>query len=174
MAKKSEKVLVKDLDTALSQRPDKVEVNWNGKIMTVKQYIDFTDFIKLVQIAADSCFSEDGYYLPQNKDYIMRVALLSYFTDVNLPENNEKRYRHVYDTDIFDKFMENANQIAIRRVIITVDEIINERVRATHSSATALNLIFKALNSITEIFDGVSKEDIDNFIKKENETELKA
>ena len=85
-----------------SARPDNgLElVRWSGMSITVRKMIGIDEMQQMVGLILDQCW--DGECLRKElADFFLRCAVITFFTNVTLPEKREEQYEILYGTDLF-------------------------------------------------------------------------
>lgn len=85
-------------------------VEWNGLNIEVTHTLSIKDAFSLVQDVVDMSFLEDGTYAPEVTDFAMRAGVIDYYTNIDLPEKMEDRYRLVYSLPINEVVIEHINR----------------------------------------------------------------
>lgn len=84
-------------------------LNWNGLNLVIRRMIDLDEMSQLVGMVLDGCWNEN-MYMKELMDFMFRCAVVTYYSNVYLPENNEMRYKIVYETDLYDTVKDNINE----------------------------------------------------------------
>lgn len=169
-----EKINANDIIEAIgynNTKPSQIKVNSNLKI-TVYNLINIVDMMSFVKFVVDNCFDDEtSEYRPEVKDFATRCAIYEYYTDVDLPGDTSEAYAFVYNTgNIIDDIISRVNQGQFNAIIDAINDKIESIVSANTSVASYhVQEIYKNMSDIADqfkmMFDGISKEDIDNFFK---------
>ena len=81
--------------------PAEETVDFHGLELTVQKTIGAAEMFEIVRKVSDSCFTEDGVYMPEVYDPALRVALITAYSNVRLPENAEHMAQILYRTDLY-------------------------------------------------------------------------
>ena len=74
--------------------------DWNGIEVTVNKTLSLKDMLEFVDDVVKSCFTEEtNRYLPEVKDFVIRVCILEKYANFTMPQNVENQYELVYCTD---------------------------------------------------------------------------
>ncbi len=144
-------------------------IDWHGLEVTVKHTIGFSDMMKFVNDAAESCFSEAGTFVPEVMDFAIKSNILSRYANVTLPEDLEHQYALIYMSDIVDAVCEHINAEQLREITTAV----RQKVRyACDANVTMIQQKTKELLSAFEeigkqaesMFSNVSQDDIQKLV----------
>lgn len=157
----------KCMDIVKNDFNDKVAIDWHGVSIDVKKNISFDDMHKIVIGAVEACFNESGEYLPEVKEFFINAAIVSFYTNIELPKDTADCYMFVAASDIINAIesIANMNQITdIRRSVNDkLEYFVNTNIKAINSG---INKVTDGITSIAEsfsgLFDGVTNEDIAN------------
>lgn len=166
-----EKISANDIIEAIGfndYKPSQIKIN-SGLKITVYNIINIMDMMSFVKFVVDNCFDDDtNEYRPEIKDFATRCAIYEYYTDVDLPGDTSEAYAFVYNTgNIIDDIVSRVNQGQFNAIIDAIDNRIEAIVSANTSVASYhIQEIYKDMSNIADqfkmMFDGISKEDIDN------------
>ena len=85
------------------------QVNWNGLTIAVRNMISVDEMQKLVGLVLDQCWN-GSIYLNEMMDFTLRSAIVTFYSNVALPEDDDLRCRIVYCKDFYEKIKENINE----------------------------------------------------------------
>ena len=137
--------------------------------ITVKRCISFDEFVEAVERIAGNCVDkESGEAEFSVFDFMRRVVLVEYYTDVKLPDSADVAYRLVYETDICDVIAEHGNMEQINEIELAAKEDIRFRFSKVNSTSVMLS---KAMDGASEVFKGfgdklggIDIEDVRSFL----------
>lgn len=145
------RVSVNTIDAAKDKETAKI-IDWDGLEITVTNTIGFGDMVKFVNETVNSCFSKDGSYNPEAKDFAFRLNIIEKYTDIRLPDNVEAQYWFVYGTGIVDKIIGLINPVQIDSIMKAVEEKASNRAHAN------IEAIMKRLEEVSAAFDGMQAQ----------------
>lgn len=152
------KVKITDIDKLLDQNNEK-DLEWKGLTIRVKSTLPFEDMVAFVQSSTLSCFSDDtGEYMPTSKDFVIRHALISYYTDICLPKNVHKSYDFLYRTDIVPFIIQNINEEQLSLMIKSINDKV-EYIAQSNIEALSRQMgdIVAKFSDLEERLDGMFK-----------------
>jgi len=167
MAKKENKVSISKMDEAIKAACDdqSAKVTFSGITIEVKNRIGIEDALAFVRDVVDSSFLEDGTYVPEMTDFAERIALLTYFTNVTIPQGIEKQYEMAYALPILYLITPKIDEDQYFDLGRAIERKIEMRCD-TDVMAVRKNIetLFNALESIEKkietIFSDVSASDV--------------
>lgn len=75
-------------------------IDWHGVEIYINKTISLWDMVDFINTVVNSCFTEDGDYLPQLKDYLINEMTIMKYTNVELPDDYNVKYDLIYRTDL--------------------------------------------------------------------------
>lgn len=78
------------------------EFEWNGMSVVVNRTLPMETMLEFVDYVVKTCFSDDGEYLPEVKDFAIKSCLLEMYANFDLPTDLPTRYAVIYNSDIVD------------------------------------------------------------------------
>lgn len=147
---------------------------WEGLEIMVKPKIGLKDMHTFVQEAINSCFSEDGDYMPDAQDFAVRVNLVEKYTNASLPSDLKVQYALLYNTDLVDRIMEKIDSSQFDMIVGSIERGIRYRASSNiEGTAQKLNDIYATVMQIIEtfntkfgeIFGSISAEDMKLIMK---------
>lgn len=127
-------------------------IQWHGLDIEVKKCLDFGDAISFSNHICDLCFVERGEYVPEMFDFALRSCVIEYYTNVEATNDLEKRYKIVYETDLFDVVRNNV----LKPQYFALTDCARERV--DRRLAIDENDIKARLTDIADKFDALADE----------------
>ena len=142
--------------------------NDNKVEVTVKKRISLADKIEFINIVASSVFdiNEDEnkvIYKPYYKKFMFDCTLVLYFTDITLPNNEEKITTFLRQTQIVPKITEIVGDEYIKDIMYSIDELIDFKKREAANSTKAADImsgIEELINVFKEKIEGMNAEDL--------------
>ena len=168
---KAEEIIAADIE----HREPVISLDFFGKPVTVLRSIPMADEIELVRSVVDASFNrETGEYLPESRYFTARAGILALFTNIELPEDTGMLALLLYQTDIFAAveglLADEPQYIDILAAIqARIDVILDANRKAfEHSLSDAVTAVNGMAESISGLFDGVTKEDLGNLLEAVN------
>lgn len=83
----------------------------------------------IINSVMDACYDkEHDVFIPEMKDFALRVNVVSRYACVDLPEDIAEQHSILYNTDIFDTIVAAVNTAQIE----TIKETLNALMSHTH------------------------------------------
>lgn len=131
------------------------------KIIT--ETISFAKMVKIVDVIFDTVFPTDekgnrtGGYKPEYKDYALRSAIISSFTNFDILEENgyEMLYKDNFNK-VYNDLIQNNSQV--KTIIKAVDDKINHYLRHLESGFSLTDIaLTKLFDKATELLDNLQE-----------------
>ena len=122
MSKKAKKIPVNQLEKALGNIEATTVLKINELEVEVRRFIGLQDMVQFVYDTVDPCFLEDGTYVPEVRWPAFSIALIDHFTNIKLPENNDKRMAILYGTDLVGDIVDVISPLQYDVLSDAVDE----------------------------------------------------
>ena len=150
--------------------PAECTKDWHGQELVIRRYIPYDTEIEIVRKVADACFHpETGEYMPEVKEFALKVCMIEAFTNVRLPQNVEHQCAILYGTDLWNEIayaIEDGQYYDIR-------DAVDDRIRARNNANRVMfeNEIQRGIDAmqrlgdhVSELFEGVTPEDVSALI----------
>ena len=178
MANKIKKISINAFEKVIKEFYEPTAImEWNGLEIIVKYQLGLNDMLSLVDAVVNSCFGDDGRFLPEMKDFAIRNYVIEYYTNITLPSNVESRYALLYHSDINCKIMDYIDELQYNAII----KAINEKL-AFNSHSIINNIVdeardlFKSMSmlegSLSKVVDGIDPEAIESLAKIANDGQI--
>lgn len=169
MANKVKEISINTVEKCMADelKNEPVTVEWRGQDLVIKRRLGVSDLIRLVDEVTRNCFTDDGAYLPEAYAFILKHCMISYYTNIRLPKDVERRYEvvnavykdiaqtvlSVIDKDQFDEMME-----AIEK---KVSALADARTQSALAEIEKAGAVLRELGQrMSELFGGVSPEEV--------------
>ncbi len=157
-----EKVQASNLSNYIEQNysPTSAVLIDNSEII-VKRNLSLTEMIGFVDGVVKSCFREDSNkYMPELKDFALRIGIINFYTNIELPEDSIEQYDFLTHSDIIDVVLGLIDSVQFSEMINAIDK------RIEHTANANISVMEKqmydlqhAIASVTEqfgaLFEGV-------------------
>lgn len=140
--------------------------DWNGIEVTVKKNLSLKEMMEFVDSVVKACFTRDtNAYLPEVKDFIIKVCVLEKYANFTMPNNVESQYALVYQTDAVDHVFLHINPVQFDEICAAINKKIDNMAQANIEAVNKqMNDIFSAFESlhtqIEKLFEGVDSKDM--------------
>lgn len=154
MTKKDGRISVSLLEKIVKDKYSPTStVTWNGLEITVKESLSFKEMILFVDGVVKGCFaSDDGAYMPEVKDFVIKCSILEDYTNLTLPQGIERKYDIIYHSDIADVIMSKINASQYYEMIAAIDKRIDAIVNANVDNFN------KQVNSMNDAIDRIEEQ----------------
>ena len=166
MAKCEKRISINTMDKIIKERfSNTVTEQWCDIDVRIKKTLSFTEMMEFVNDVVLSCFQEDGGFVPEVMDFVIKSNVLSKYANFSLPDNLEHRYEIINKTDVVDMVCSKINNTQLNEIVASI----NHKVKfLCDSNAMTIkrqvNDLISAFNDLQTrtagMFDGVSAEDI--------------
>lgn len=155
-----------------------VTEEWEGITYNIKKTLTLTEMLEFVSAAVQLCFAEgNDSYLPELRPFAIMNCIIDFYTDLDMPNETEERYRILYCSDIVDKVLNAINMRQFNDIVDGIDKKIEHRVQS-HIDAVfrQMDTVMEALDSMntqmSNLFNGVDQDQIQALIKNVSENGL--
>ena len=76
-------------------------VDWCGITIEYKELLNMVEMKAFVDGVVDASFDNDGDYMPEFTDWLIRTNMIQLYTNVRMPQSIEKQYDILYQTDLY-------------------------------------------------------------------------
>lgn len=164
---KSYKISINDMDKIMADIGDNTSVvEWRGLEVRIKKVISLKDMMAMVRDVASSCFAKDTHeYLPEIREFAIRMNVMEVYGNFRLPTNLEKRYDIVMRSGAFEMIMEHIDAAQYCSIIGAIDKKIANMAAANVEMVNIklndlINNFDKLYETLNGVYAGVTNEDI--------------
>lgn len=178
MGKKINKISINSFEKAMKENfSDIVVVKWYGVDIEIRPTISLVDAAEFISNIVSAAISDDGDYMPEFVDFVMRCNVLTKYANFTISDNTEKTYDLVYKTNAFDTVVEQINKRQLDAIMNSSMQKIEFEKQVALSNITrdtidAIEAINKMQRQMEEILDGISNEDMQRFVNAIGENEI--
>lgn len=145
------------------------EFEWNGMSIVVNRTLPMETMLEFVDYVVKTCFSDDGEYLPEVKDFAIKSCLLEMYANFDLPTDLATRYAVIYNSDIVDAVLNRIEGRQFGEIINAIEQKIanlaQANVQMVYAQMNRINDEFENLqNNIAALFTGVDQDDIKKLV----------
>lgn len=139
-------------------------IDFDDCTIIVKRAISLSDAMNFVANVVDICFSESGEYMPELKDFGIRLNVIARYTNLEINDNNSNVYEVLYGNDLFEAILNEIDNAQLKSIVYGIDQrikLINDmNVTSFNNNMKTLQKQFEEfLNMFEDLFSGISKED---------------
>lgn len=148
-----------------------ITADWNGSEIKIKPILSLREMAYMVDRVVDVCFDkESGAYIPEIKEYAIRVLAIELYSNVALPDDKEEKYEAVYNEGLFEEVEEHINTAQYLDILNAIDKKIDLLVETNINTLTIQ--INELISKFTEIekglgimYENITPEEISGFVK---------
>lgn len=161
-------VSTEKLDEIMNDYFPAVEVmDWHGVELEIQKKVSAATMYDLVRKVANTCFDDTtGEYLSEVRDFAERVAIVSAYTNVQLPDDDtEHLYDILYRTDLYDAVWKNICSDQLLAISDAIDQRIETRTEANrvafeYEVQNIIESVRQLGEQINQLFEGITPEDL--------------
>lgn len=94
-----------------------VDYNWHGKVISIRYLLSHKEVIDLYQRVEEMITRDDGTIMHEHMDFAVKLAIVSTYACIELPDDIDTVYNLIYHSDIFDVVMSNANKNQLSSIV---------------------------------------------------------
>ena len=153
-------VSIEKMDEILNDYyPETTTEEFHGQEIVIKKLADLKDMMDAVEVVSDGCFADDGTYMPELLDFMMRTTTFELYTNIRLPKNPEHLCRMLYCDELWNLITRNISTDQT----IAMHEAVLERIDARNNANRALfeaeiQKAVASMQSIGEQFEALMKD----------------
>ena len=149
-----------------------VECPFGGATLRIKQTLNVREMVDIVNAVVNAVFSDEYVYVPEGRQFANRCAVLTLYSNCDLPDDVSDRYSAVYSHAgemAFDIIMDNIDQDQYR----DIQRAINDKIEyLTHTNImnveNRLNKLFDTLSGVSDqieqTFGSLTENDIKGLV----------
>ena len=127
---KADNANVEVLNSLLKElEPKVVQKEWNGITINIKDKLTNVDAIRFTKVVTDLCFAESGEYLPEVFEYAYNYAVVSFYSDILLPNTIEDQYKILMFTDLVQEILNCVDSKQFESIFDATNEKIDFKVK---------------------------------------------
>ena len=92
-----------------------VQIVWNGLNVIVRRMIGLSEMQNLVDIVLNQCWDGERYRI-ELTDFQLRCAVVTFYTNVNLPESAADQYDYLYGTDLYETVTQDISKPQLKAI----------------------------------------------------------
>lgn len=139
------------------------KLSWNGFEITVKPRLTMAEVSGFTAIVTDLSFGKDGSYTPEVYDFVIGLATVMMYTDLQLPKNVEDQYKLLTFTDLYCQITDMVDADQYSSVVQSALERIQNKERENadalrKQTADVINSVETLVKKIEDVFGGVDTD----------------
>lgn len=164
MAQKN-KVSVATIEQVMKEQfgNDVKKVEWCGVEIEYKEVLTMVEMKAFVDGVVDASFDNDGDYMPEFTDWLIRTNMIQLYTNVRMPQNIEKQYDILYRTDLYEQIAGLVDQRQYAKIMDAIEQKLEYR---RNSDVTAMRVqlsgLIQQFESMGQDLMQFTPEDVEN------------
>ena len=164
MAQKN-KVSVATIEQVMKEQfgNDVKKVEWCDVEIEYKEVLTMVEMKAFVDGVVDASFDNDGDYMPEFTDWLIRTNMIQLYTNVRMPQNIEKQYDILYRTDLYEQIAGLVDQRQYAKIMEAIEEKLEYR---RNSDVTAMRVqlsgLIQQFESMGQDLMQFTPEDVEN------------
>lgn len=164
MAQKN-KVSVATIEQVMKEQfgNDVKKVEWCGVEIEYKEVLTMVEMKAFVDGVVDASFDNDGDYMPEFTDWLIRTNMIQLYTNVRMPQNIEKQYDILYRTDLYEQIAGLIDQRQYAKIMDAIEQKLEYR---RNSDVTAMRVqlsgLIQQFESMGQDLMQFTPEDVEN------------
>lgn len=139
--------------------------------IVIKKCISLPEMCSFVENVVESCFSDDGKYMPYIKDFAIRVNVMTIFANFRLPKSVEKQYDLAYQTEAYYAVLNHIDLVQFDQICYSIDDAIAHRrnmeiASATNEVAKAAQTLSNLNDQFADVMGGLTNHDMEQLLDK--------
>lgn len=153
MDKKTKNISISQIDKVMKETyKDIVLVEWCDIDLEVKKSLAFDDMLQFVHDVVKTCTEQEhGGYMPELKEFAIRMNIVEMYSNVRLPSNLNHKYHILINSGIVETILDHINTEQFN----CMREAIDSKLEAV--VATNVNAVQKQLSDITVAFEQMQR-----------------
>ena len=165
MAKKAGRVSINALESTIDKSVLETDVDFKGVTVHIVRSISLQEMLEFVTSVTESCFAEDGTYLPEAHELAFCCNVLTRYANFTLPDSTEKKYMLVYNTDAVRTVCEYVNMDQLDDIRVAIKKKVDyKRAMELNEQRAKMDELLSAcselLTKIGSIFPEMSPEEM--------------
>ena len=158
MAKNEKKISITTMDKIIKENFNSTVVaEWHGADVIIKTHIALKDVLELVNNVVDSCFQEDGGFMPEIKDFAFNCNVIDKYTNISLPSNLEHKHEIIYGSDIIAFVYQHIDTAQLAEIVSAINT------KISHLCNTNAISIQRQMNELISAFENMQAQTADMF-----------
>lgn len=164
MAQKN-KVSVATIEHVMKEQfnNDVKTVEWCGVEIEYKEVLTMVEMKAFVDGVVDASFDNEGDYIPEFTDWLIRTNMIQLYTNVRMPQNIEKQYDILYRTDLYEQIAGLVDQRQYAKIMDAIEQKLEYR---RNSDVTAMRVqlsgLIQQFESMGQDLMQFTPEDVEN------------
>ena len=127
-------------------------VDWCGITIEYKELLNMVEMKAFVDGVVDASFDNDGDYMPEFTDWLIRTNMIQLYTNVRMPQSIEKQYDILYQTDLYEQIAGLVDQRQYAKIMEAIERKLAYR---RNSDVTAMRV---QLSGLIQQFESMGQD----------------
>lgn len=142
----------------------------NNVEVQIKRFLSLAEVQEMVNTVVEVCVdTETGEYIPEVKDFLIRLETVILYSNITLPNDVGKQYVLLYSTYAFNTILDNIDTTQFKIILDAIDEKIKFNLSTINSTLTSkFNELSSEMKSYMEntskLFSETNPNDISKLI----------
>lgn len=151
--KKIKRVSVNTIDEIVSRYEATETVNWHGIDVVITKTLSLEDMLAFADGVVKSCFDQNtGAYLPEVKDFAIRINVMERYANFTMPSNAEKQYDVVMRSGAYEMILEHINMAQYSELIRAIDA------KLQNAADANVQMVFRQFNDVVTSFENLQEK----------------
>lgn len=152
-----------------------------GQDIEVTPVLPLDVYSNCVDRIVEMLYDESGNYMPEFKDFFIRIVILFAYTNVDFPDDFDEIFRDLYELVYTTKLYDDVYKVVDKRQYETILEAVNSRIEYNNNNNISrvnheLVMMVDGLKSIgkqmQDIVGSISEEDVQNLMSAINNSSI--
>ena len=164
---KIKRITVNAFENVMKETYTPTEVfDWNGIEVTVKKHLSLQEMLEFVDSVVKSCFANESHaYMPEVKDFAIKVCVLEKYANFTMPRNVESKYALVSYTDAFAQVLRHIDLGQFGEINVAIENKVANLAQANIEAVNKqMNELYSAFDNLqtqlASLFEGINGEDM--------------
>ena len=179
--KKNSRISVNKLEKIMKEHySPTTQIEWNDITVNIKRHLSLSEMLEFTNSVVDSCFfNNTGEYLPEIKEFAIKVCVLTMYANFTLPQNTDKQYDLIFKTDVLNIVYQHIDLQQLNEIYVAIDKKIDYLVSVNIESVeNKIKDLYETMNSIvsklTDIYKDIDSDTLLNIAEAIGENRLDA
>lgn len=156
---------------------ESVVIKWNKIPITIKRTLSLDEAAAFVMSVVNACFDGTDGYAAENEHPAVRSAVLALYTNIELPTDQFQQYDLIYTEDLYEMVLGKINLQQLNELVDAAERDIDYKINADINELRKKTEEFERnveelTKEISEVFSGMSSDDVAETIKMLSSTKL--
>lgn len=142
----------------------------NDVEVQIKRFLSLSEVQEMVNTVVEVCVdTETGEYIPEVKDFLIRLETVILYSNITLPNDVEKQYVLLYSTYAFNTILDNIDTTQFKIILDAIDEKIKFNLSTINSTLTSKfnelsNEMKSYMENTSKLFSETNPSDISKLV----------